>query len=211
MQARWEDSVIIAHLPIRLTALVGVFILVGAAWFGSLNTAARDMSQTGQHGNHAHEDDATPASTDSPYADTYDTGASIRTLRSDEVEQIRRGEGAGFALPAELNGVPGPRHVLGFAAELGLSPDQEAQVQDVYDRYLSEAIPAGERYLAAVQALEEGFRAGTITEEALPGRVAEVSRLEGELVTIHLIAHLQTAEILMPAQIATYNQLRGYE
>jgi hypothetical protein len=71
-------------------------------------------------------------------------------------------------------------------------------------------IPAGERYLAAEEALEADFRAGAIAEFDLPARVAEVSRLEGDLATIHLTAHLQTARVLTPQQIGTYNRLRGY-
>ncbi|MDP9469322.1 MAG: hypothetical protein M3Q71_01460 [Chloroflexota bacterium] len=84
-------------------------------------------------------------------------------------------------------------------------------VQQIADEMRGAVIPAGERYLAALQALEEAFRAGSLTEETLPGQVAEVSRLEGELVAAHLVAHLQTAKVLTPDQVALYQQLRGYE
>ena len=50
-----------------------------------------------------------------------------------------------------------------------------------------------------------------MTAADLPGRVAEVKRREGELAAAHLIADLQTAEVLTSEQIAAYNQLRGYE
>ena len=162
----------------------------------------------GGHGGDAQHDQG--ASEESPYAGTYDPTAPIRALTADEVAQIRRGEGAGFALPAELNGVPGPRHVLDLAEQLGLSAEQRAAVQAVYDQMRAAAIPVGERYLAAAQELEEGFRCGTLTEATLPGRVAEVSRLRGELATVHLLAHLKTAKLLTAEQIATYNRLRGY-
>ena len=72
----------------------------------------------------------------------------------------------------------------------------------------SAAIPAGSRYLAAQSALEADFRAGTIDLEWLPGRMADVSRLEAELATIHLAAHIQTAEVLSADQIAAYAELR---
>jgi hypothetical protein len=71
-------------------------------------------------------------------------------------------------------------------------------------------IPAGQRYLTAVHSLEEDFRAGTLTAESLPDRIAEVHRLEGELAAAHLVAHLQTAQELTAEQIAVYQQLRGY-
>jgi uncharacterized protein (DUF305 family) len=135
----------------------------------------------------------------------------IRTLTTEEVAQIERGEGVGLALPAEANGVPGPRHALDLAAELGLAAGQTTQLQAVFDAMRAEAIEVGERYLAAQGALEADFRAGTIQTAELPGRVEEVSRLRGELATVHLQAHLATLEILTPEQVATYNRLRGHD
>jgi len=205
--------VLTVRFPARFAVTVSLLVLLAGSWFGSqLATAEQDATPAGHHDAQAHAEDATPQSDSrSPYAGTYDPDAPIRALSAEVVEQIRQGQGASFALPAELNGVPGPRHVLDLAEELDLSADQQTQVQEVYDRYLVDVIPAGERYLAAAQALEEEFRAGTVTEEELPGLVAEVSRREGELVTIHLTAHLRTAGILTSEQIAAYNTLRGYE
>jgi len=196
----------------RLMTIISVVVLLSAAiWYGSQATDAQDATPPGHHSGQGQDSDATPEpSARSPYADAYNPDTSIHALSAEEVDQIRQGGGASFALPAELNGVPGPRHVLDLADELDLSLDQQAQIQAVYDRFRADAIPAGERYLAAEQALEEAFRSRALSEAGLPERVAEVSLLEGELVTIHLRTHLQTTEILTPAQIAAYNQLRGY-
>ena len=182
-----------------------VVVFVGLLAAGFLVTAAQDGHR--HDGGHA---SATPAA-ESPYAGRYDLTAPIRALTPEEVAQIERGEGAGFALPAELNGVPGPRHVLDLAHELGLSHEQMMRVQAVYDEMRAAVIPAGRRYLEAERALEEDFRTGALTEADLPGRVAEVKRLEAELATAHLVAHLKTAKVLTPEQIAAYNRLRGYE
>jgi len=204
----------IARFPIRRAFVISGFILLAVVWYGLQQaTAEQEAASPGHHGSEEHEEDAaTPQpGTRSPYADAYDPEAPIRALSAELVEQILQGQGASLALPAELNGLPGPRHVLDLADQLDLSPGQQAQVQDVYDRYLADAVPAGERYLAAAQALEEGLRSRAISEEELSALVAEASRLEGELVTIHLTAHLRTAGVLTPEQIATYNQLRGYE
>ncbi|CAA9560507.1 MAG: hypothetical protein AVDCRST_MAG49-2513 [uncultured Thermomicrobiales bacterium] len=135
---------------------------------------------------------------------------AIQALTPDEVAQIERGEGAGLALPAEANGIPGPRHALDLGSELGLTAAQTAELQAIFDAMRGEAILAGERYLAAQAALETDLRTGAIGTVELSVRVEEVSRLRGELATVHLQAHLTTRETLTPEQVATYNRLRGH-
>jgi hypothetical protein len=189
-----------------------VLVLLG----GCLGGAARLQPAVAETGtpvpghHHAAPPRATPGAS-SPYADRYDPAAAIRSLTPEDIAQIERGEGAGFALAAELNGVPGPRHVLDLAHELDLSHDQVLQVQAVYDQMQAIVAPAGRRYLDALRVLEEDFRAGTLTERDLFGRVAAIKQVEAELVAGHLMAHLQTAEILTTDQIAAYTRLRGYE
>lgn len=186
-------------------------VLAAAVGYGLRGTGAQDATPVSHSGGQEHSDHTVETPARAQYADDFDPDASIRSLSAEEIEQIRQGGGASLALPAELNGIPGPRHVLDLTDELALSRDQLAQIQEVYDRFRADVIPAGEGYLVALQALEEGFRARTITGDSLANIVADVSRLEGDLITIHLAAHLETAERLTEEQIATYNQLRGYE
>ena len=40
----------------------------------------------------------------------------------------------GLALAAELNGYPGPRHVLDLADQLGLTPEQQVEAQRLLTR-----------------------------------------------------------------------------
>ena len=188
-------------LPLAVVGLV-------AGSVGPWHATADEGTATANHGHGAHA--ASSPEAGSPYADRFDPAAAIRSLTPETIAQIERGEGAGFALPAELNGVPGPRHVLDMAHDLELSHDQVERVQAVYDDMRAAVIPAGRRYLDAVRALEADFRAGALTEADLPRRVAEVARLEGELMAAHLAAHLATADILRPEQIAAYSRLRGY-
>lgn len=188
-----------------LSAPLLTWLLVSAS--GLSITATGDATPADHdHGHAAAGPDAA-----TPYADQYDPDAVIRSLAPDEIDQIRHGEGAGFALPAELNGLPGPRHVLDLDHELHLSHEQRMQVQHIYDEMWTAVVPAGEAYLAAVEALEQDIRKGSVTEETLAERVADVYRLEGELATAHLVAHLRTAEILTAEQIDQYQRLRGYE
>ena len=49
---------------------------------------------------------------------------SIKALSDQQIADLQAGRGMGLALAAELNGYPGPSHVLELADKLGLSADQ---------------------------------------------------------------------------------------
>jgi hypothetical protein len=82
-----------------------------------------------------------------PYAG-QDT-RSIKALSADDVAAIEAGRGWGFAKPAELNGIPGPLHVLELTKELGLSADQVANVKAVFEKMRGAAQAAGRAFLRA--------------------------------------------------------------
>jgi hypothetical protein len=116
----------------------------------------------------------------------------------------------GLARPADINGYPGPLHVLEQADALGLSSDQRSAVQALYDQMRSEASAIGEEFLTQYGALGLAFRDGTITPEVLSERTGEMGRVEGALRATHLKYHLSTEAILTPGQIKAYMRLRGY-
>jgi Spy/CpxP family protein refolding chaperone len=100
--------------------------------------------------------------------------------------------------------------VLALRDELNLTIEQVAAVAAIDDDMRKRVVPAGDAYLDAQRALESAFRAGTLGASELPARVAEVATLEAALASGHLAAHLRTAAVLTPHQIAEYNRLRGY-
>ncbi len=153
---------------------------------------------------------AQPHHNQSPYAGQFSPSAPIRALDPEQIRQIAAGEGAGLAKAAELNGVPGPRHVLDMASGLGLTPAQRVRIQAIYDDMHAKAIVLGRRYLSAQEALERDFRAHRLAPATLANRVAKVNHIRGELETVHLAAHLATAKVLTRDQIAHYNTMRGY-
>ncbi|MCX7274130.1 MAG: hypothetical protein NTV19_13305 [Burkholderiales bacterium] len=51
----------------------------------------------------------------------------IKSLSAQQMADLRAGTGMALALPAELNGYPGPSHALELADQLKLSPEQIAQ------------------------------------------------------------------------------------
>lgn len=134
----------------------------------------------------------------------------VAALSPDDLAALRAGAGWGLALPAELNGWPGPRHVLELADALDLSAEQRRAVQAEFDGMLAEAVPAGERLIAAEKALDTLFANGTATPEALRAAVDAAAEARATLRYVHLSRHLATRALLTPAQVAHYNRLRGY-
>jgi hypothetical protein len=146
----------------------------------------------------------------SPYRGQTSTG--LRGLTENEVSELRQGRGMGLARAAELNGYPGPRHVLDAvrAERLQLTPDQAHKVQRIFAAMSSEAQRLGNMVLTEEGALEEAFRKGAISEADLLARVGRIAALQGDLRAVHLRAHLQTRALLSKQQIQRYDQLRGY-
>lgn len=144
----------------------------------------------------------------SPYAG-FETRA-IKSLSESDLDELRRGGGWGLALAAELNGVPGPAHLLELRDEIDLSPDQVAAIQAIFDEMQSEAVATGARLIEAEEAIEAAFRAGDLDDERLRALIAEAEAARAELRFIHLSRHLSTPPLLSADQIARYNMLRGY-
>ena len=144
----------------------------------------------------------------SPYRDM--TGRAIKSLSPERIEALRSGGGAGYALPAELNGYPGPRHVLDLAGQLGLTDEQRRATARMFDAMRSEAVPLGEALIEKEAALDALFRDGRASEAALYALTAEAAAIEAKLRATHLKYHLQMASLLTPHQRALYGRLRGY-
>ena len=62
---------------------------------------------------------------ETPYAGMQ--SRPIKALSDQQVSDLRAGRGMGLALAAELNGYPGPSHVLEFADQLELSAEQRSR------------------------------------------------------------------------------------
>ena len=48
---------------------------------------------------------------------------AIKSLSDRDIQELRRGGGWGLALAAELNGMPGPAHLLELKDQIPLTPD----------------------------------------------------------------------------------------
>jgi hypothetical protein len=143
-----------------------------------------------------------------PYAGLAER--EIKALSDQEIADLRAGRGMGLALAAELNGYPGPLHVLELAGDLDLTAEQHRRVQDLYESMKAEAAGLGARVIELEAALERGFAERAVTPESLEALTAEIGRARAALRATHLGYHLTTTEVLTSEQVETYAVLRGY-
>lgn len=134
----------------------------------------------------------------------------IKSLSPEEIDNLRNGRGMGFALPAELNGYPGPAHILEHAAELQLSSAQKAQTQHLFDSMKKETTALGEDLIGAERALDDAFASRTIDSASLDALTERAGAARAKVRAAHLRYHLKAALVLDEKQTALYARLRGY-
>ena len=122
----------------------------------------------------------------------------IKALSEQQVADLGAGRGMGLALAAELNGYPGPAHVLELADKLNLSAGQRASVQRLFDSMKTEAMPLGSKLIEQEAALDKQFADRTVTPESLKASTAAIAMTQGTLRETHLKYHLATVTILTP-------------
>lgn len=147
-------------------------------------------------------------STISPYA--AQLNSPVRGLSTQEVDDLLKGRGMGYARVGELNNYPGPRHVLNLQQKLNLSPAQVRQIKGVFQQMQANAQQLGQKIVEHEQQLSTAFAASEIDSTKLKLQTEELSKLYSQLRVTHLQAHLQIKPLLKPDQIAAYNKLRGY-
>jgi len=135
---------------------------------------------------------------------------AVTSLSPEELQGFLDGRGMGLARAAELNGYPGPMHVLELEKELQLTAEQRRHVEQAFDRMKTRATGLGSRYVEAERALDAAFRSGPADTAIIAARVAEANRLLGEVRLSHLAAHLEITPLLTPEQRQRYADLRGY-
>jgi len=148
------------------------------------------------------------ADAQTPYAGMQ--ARPIKALSEQQVADLGAGRGMGLALAAELNGYPGPSHLLELADKLNLSTDQRAAIQRLFDSMKAEAIPLGSKLIEQEADLDKQFASHTVTPESLKASTAAVAATQGVLRETHLKYHLSTVALLSSDQMRRYVELRGY-
>lgn len=161
-----------------------------------------------QHANHHEHGAAAPAKhAHGPYAGMQDR--PIKALSEQQLSDLRAGKGMSLALPAELNGYPGPSHALELAEALKMTAEQRSRTQALFAQMHQEAKVAGEEVIAAEVALDALFKTKAATPGALRTATHNAAVAKGQLRETHLRYHLAMVELLSAEQVSAYNRLRG--
>ncbi len=159
---------------------------------------------------HQAEHDAAAAATPGHSGYTGLQKRAIKALSEKQVADLRAGKGLSLALPAELNGYPGPSHTLELADPLGLSGEQKHKTQRLFTQMQADAKRLGEQVIASEQELDRLFRERNVSVETVQAVTQRAAYKHGELRAAHLRYHLMMIDVLTPTQVAKYNELRGY-
>ena len=144
----------------------------------------------------------------SPYAG--EESRQIKSLADSDIDDLLNGRGWGLAKAAELNGVPGPKHLLEMSSEIELSPEQVAAIKAVWSEMNAKAKSLGARYVELEKTLNDEFAAGHMSVGRLETLLNDISAVRTKLRFTHLAAHLESSPILTAKQLEQYNALRGY-
>ncbi len=144
----------------------------------------------------------------SPYAGAQ--ARAIKSLSADDIAELKRGGGWGFAKAAELNGVPGPAHLLELKDDIPLTSEQVEKIESLFADMQARAAAQGAIFIEREAALDKLFKDRMVTDATLRAALSAVADARETLRYIHLSAHLRTPDILSADQIAAYNALRGY-
>jgi hypothetical protein len=143
-----------------------------------------------------------------PYAGLHQR--PVKALSDAQVADLKAGRGMGLALAGELNGYPGPLHVIELADQLALSNEQRQRMQQLFDAMKAEAIPVGEALIEQERQLDREFAEQRISLVSLDRLTLQIGETQAKLRAVHLKYHLTTAELLSIHQRHRYAELRGY-
>ena len=153
---------------------------------------------------------AGPAAAQAPGGYAGEQTRDIKSLAPQDQSDLLAGRGMGLARAGELNHYPGPAHVLELREKLNLSPGQVTATTASFSRMQEAARPLGAELVERERSLDAAFRDGTATPARLQEDTAAIGVLQGQLRAVHLTAHIEMRSVLTPAQVATYDTLRGY-
>lgn len=184
----------------QMKTLLAYFLLVG--------TASVAAAQSHTHPNLSQPAQPAPHVGSSQYAGYQER--EIKALSARQIEDLQAGRGMSLALAAELNGYPGPAHIVELGEKLRLTKDQERETTVLTEQMKADAQRLGKDAIETERELDRLFKTGRPSEASVAQAVERAALAQATLRASHLNYHLRTVAILTPVQITRYQELRGY-
>ena len=115
-----------------------------------------------------------------------------------------------YAKAAELNGYPGPAHVLELATQLQLDDEQLSATRKLMEAHRGRASAIGEQLIEAERTLDLAFSSRPVDAQGTEDLTPQIGTLQARLRAEHLQTHLAQTALLSGRQVASYQSLRGY-
>ena len=135
---------------------------------------------------------------------------TIKALSPNDITGLQNGAGMALAKAAELNGYPGPAHVLELKTQLKLTVQQRSATEALMAAHKTQARALGAQVIQAEHALDAAFALKTADAAVVTDLTKRIGELQATLRAEHLQTHLTQTAMLTPEQIANYQMLRGY-
>lgn len=143
-----------------------------------------------------------------PYAGF--SGREIKALSAQDQKSLLEGHGMSLALAAELNGYPGPMHVLEHAHALKLSEMQRTQTEQLLQSHKARVRSRGAQLIDAERSLDRSFASQQASTQTVAQLTERIGQLQAQIRVDHLQTHLAQTQLLSPEQVPQYQLLRGY-
>jgi hypothetical protein len=156
-----------------LTTMITVVVMLGLA--SSISSTL--FAQSPLHSGHAATND-----TISKYTGQEDR--IIKSLSSEDIKSLQTGTGdafGGMAKLAELNGYPGPRHVLDLANKLKLTDEQKKNITTIYNDMKKKALELGQKIVNIERIANEEFVNKSITDIQIKQLILKSAEIYGQL------------------------------
>lgn len=165
-----------------------------------------------QHSGHTHGNASPSAAQATPTASPYagEESRAIKSMSASDITGLKTGAGMAYAKAAELNGYPGPAHVLELATQLQLDGEQLTATRKLMEEHKTRASTLGEQVIEAERALDLAFSSRQVDVQRTEDLTRQIGTLQAKLRAEHLTTHLAQTALLSARQVASYQGLRGY-
>ena len=136
---------------------------------------------------------------------------AIKSLSADEIASLLEGRGMGYAKAAELNGYPGPMHVLDHAKALALSAEQETATRNLLATHKAQVRHLGKELVESERDLDRLLATRSIDNAALERQLGVIATRQAAVRASHLSAHLAQTALMTRTQVEKYTEVRGYQ